>query len=174
MLLRGDTIHAIYVRRFVCKLHSVKMDTLVSILCKYLEPFWYRFNSFPRGFGPYRHDRHSHSRRFISHTYVVKTTIPPHPKGAPLDWDLLTAETVGNSELIVMLEKPFWDDLSFVTQHVILLLEAAARRWVHRGHRGRGQQHNSGKLWYFKKVQLKQLTQGMGNPYFHVCVKFWP
>lgn len=35
MLLRGDTIHAIYVRRFVCKLHSVKMDTLVSILCKY-------------------------------------------------------------------------------------------------------------------------------------------
>ncbi len=44
-----------------------------------------------------------------------------NPKGALLDWDLVTVEAIWVKWTHVMFKKPVWDDLSFVTCCIILL-----------------------------------------------------
>ncbi len=50
-----------------------------------------------------------------------------HPKGALLDWDLVTVEAIWVKWTHCHVQEPVWDDLSFVTW-CIILLEVDIRR----------------------------------------------
>lgn len=79
-----------------------------------------------KDFGPNR--KHHTVPAYLSAAYSwCKTAIPPHPKAALLDCDLVIVEATYVQWTV---KKPVWDDLSFVTGCVILLA-AAIRRWIH-------------------------------------------
>ncbi len=65
-----------------------------------LNSSWHRFNkvleTFLRDFGPYWHDSITVSADLIksaAHPWC-ESPVPPHPKGALLDWDLVTVEDI--------------------------------------------------------------------------------
>ncbi len=63
----------------------------------YFELVWHRFNkvleTFLRYFGSYWHDSITQLLQICSHPWC-ESPISPHPKGALLDWDLVTVEAI--------------------------------------------------------------------------------
>ncbi len=84
---------------------------------------WHRFNkvleTFLRDFCPYWHDS------ITQLLQICRLHIPKMLYWIEIWWLWRPFE---KSELIVMLKKPVWDDLSFVTW-CIILLEVTIRRW---------------------------------------------
>ncbi len=62
-----------------------------------LNSSWHRFNklleTFLRDFGPYWHDSITQLLQ-ICRLHIHESLVPPHPKGALLDWDLVTVEAI--------------------------------------------------------------------------------
>ncbi len=125
-----------------------------------LHSSWHRFNkvleTFLRDFGPYWHDcimqllqicwLHIHDVNLLFHH------IPNTLYWIEIWW---LWRPFKYNELIVMFKKPVWDDLSFLTWHVILL-EVATTRWVHYGHKGRDMVsiNTQGRPWHLNDAQL--------------------
>ena len=136
------------VQCYVYYIHSPATLGRYTLLGPGLDPFclqnclnssWHRFNkaleTFLRDF-PYFHESITQLLQ-ICRLHIHDANLPFHHIPKVFYWIEIwwLWRPLEYSELIVMFKKPVWDDLSFVTWHVILL-EVAIRRWVHCGHKG--------------------------------------
>ncbi len=95
-----------------------------------------------RDFGPYWHDSITVAADLSSGHPWRESLVPPHPKAALLDWDLVTVEDIWvkwthcnvQETSLRWFEKPVWDDLSFVTWCIILL--EVHQKMVHCSYKG--------------------------------------
>ncbi len=139
----------------ICFPHCIYTHSLATLLgtpCLYRigRPFAFRTSLILLGIDSTRFWKHS--SEILVHIDMIaaspwcESPVPPHPKGALLDWDLVTVEAIWvkwtHCHVIVMFKKPVWDDLSFVTW-CIILLEVAVRRCVHCSHKGKDMVSNN-------------------------------
>ncbi len=127
-----------------------------------------------------------------------KSLVPPHPKGALLDWDLVTVEAIWVKWTHCHVQETSlrWFELCDMVHYPAV---SSIRRWVNWSHKGMdmvSKQH-SGRLWRLNDAQLvlrglkcakkvsptplhhhhqsEPLRQGRMDPCFHVIyAKFWP
>ncbi len=127
-----------------------------------------------------------------------KSPVPPHPKCALLDWDLVTVEAIWVKWTHCHVQEISlrWFKLCDMVHYPA---GSSIRRWVHCSHKrdGHGQQQYSGRPWRLNDAQLvlrgpkcakkisptplhhhhqpEPLRQGRMDPCFHVLyAKFWP
>ena len=91
--------------------------------------------------------------RFVGSTSMMQISVPPHPKVALLDWDLVNMEAIGVRWTHCHLHKTRlrWFELCDIC---ITMLEVAIRRWVDWSYTGRDQQQYSGRLWSWNDALL--------------------
>ncbi len=127
-----------------------------------------------------------------AHPWCV-SPVPPHPKGALLDWDLKTVEAIWVKWTHCHVQETSlrWFELSDMVHYPA---GSSHQKMVHCSHKRMDMVSNNTQLWCFNNAKLVQsvprkisstplqhqhqpepLRQGRMDPCFHVLyAKFWP
>ncbi len=121
--------------------HFIRYTLLVPDLTRFclqncLNSSWHIFNNmlktFLRDFGPYWHDRITQLLQ-ICRLHIHESLVPPHPKGALLDWDLVTVEAIWVKWTHCHVQET---SLRCICDMVHYPAGSSIRRWVHCSHKG--------------------------------------
>ncbi len=124
----------------ITQLHHASTGLDPFCLQNCLNSSWHRFNkvleTFLRDFCPYWHDSIMQFLQICRlHIHEANLPFPPHPKGALLDWDLVTVEAIWVkwTHCHVQETSPRWLKLCDMVHYPA---GSSIRRWVHCSHKG--------------------------------------